>query len=60
MVTAGFDPAKRIALDLKSSPFDQTREPMLDCDDGILFPTELLATNYSLSDTGIEPVASCV
>ena len=56
----GFDPPKRFALDLKSNPFDQTRESMLDCDDGILFPTELLTTNYSLSDTGIEPVASCV
>ena len=56
----GFDPPKRIALDLKSNPFDQTRASMRDCDDNILFITELLATNYSLSDTGIEPMASCV
>ena len=26
MTTAGFDPAKRDAHDLKSGPFDQTRE----------------------------------
>ena len=31
MTTAGFDPAKRIALDLKSSPVDQTRERCLVC-----------------------------
>ena len=38
----GFEPTKRFALDLKSSPFDQTRVPMLIYDDKILFLTELL------------------
>ena len=27
MVTVGFEPTKRVATDLKSIPFDQTREP---------------------------------
>ena len=27
MHEAGFEPAKRVATDLKSIPFDQTREP---------------------------------
>ena len=43
----GFEPTKRFALDLKSSPFDQTRVPMLIVlvlvfNDKILFLTELL------------------
>ena len=40
----GFDPPKRCALDLKSNPFDQTRESMLTIlyNDKILFLTELL------------------
>ena len=29
MHEVGFEPTKRFALDLKSSPFDQTRVPML-------------------------------
>ena len=48
MHEVGFEPTKRFALDLKSSPFDQTRVPMLIViyivyDDKILFLTELLA-----------------
>ena len=46
MHEVGFEPTKRFALDLKSSPFDQTRVPMLTFiivyDDKILFLTELL------------------
>ena len=42
MHEVGFEPTKRFALDLKSSPFDQTRVPMLIYDDKILFLTELL------------------
>ena len=43
MHEVGFEPTKRFALDLKSSPFDQTRVPMLIvCNDEILFLTELL------------------
>ena len=44
----GFDPPKRFALDLKSNPFDQTRESMHDYNDGILFPTELLVVTTHL------------
>ena len=45
MHEVGFEPTKRFALDLKSSPFDQTRVPMLIVlvfNDKILFLTELL------------------
>ena len=44
MHEVGFEPTKRFALDLKSSPFDQTRVPMLIIvyNDEILFLTELL------------------
>ena len=43
VVAVGFEPTKRFALDLKSSPFDQTRVPMLKIyNDKILFLTELL------------------
>ena len=27
LLEAGFEPAKHVAIDLKSIPFDQTREP---------------------------------
>ena len=65
MHEGGFDPPKRDALDLKSSPFDQTRASMLDCDDGILFPTEVLtATTHSpcwvrTSDLSVNSRALC-
>ena len=42
MHEVGFEPTKRFALDLKSSPFDQTRVPMRIYNDKILFLTELL------------------
>ena len=42
MHEGGFEPPKRIASDLKSDPFDQTRVPMLIYNDKILFLTELL------------------
>ena len=35
MVAVGFDPTKRIANDLESLPFDQTRAPYLCIHDGI-------------------------
>ena len=42
MHEGGFEPPKRGATDLKSIPFDQTREPMPNDNDKILFLTELL------------------
>ena len=44
MHEGGFEPPKRVAIDLKSIPFDQTREPMPSDNDNdkILFLTELL------------------
>ena len=46
MLEEGFEPSKRVAIDLKSIPFDQTREPMPNRNDNdndlILFQTELL------------------
>ena len=61
MHEVGFEPTKRIALDLKSNPFDQTRVPMLikqiNYDDKILFLTELLRviTPYPLRDSNPRP-----
>ena len=46
MHEGGFEPPKRVAIDLKSIPFDQTREPMPNRNDNdndkILFLTGLL------------------
>ena len=58
MHEVGFEPTKRIALDLKSNPFDQTRVPMLkNYNDKILFLTELLRviTPYPLRDLNPRP-----
>ena len=53
MHEVGFEPTKRFALDLKSSPFDQTRVPMLEIyNDRILFPTELFKSTTLLSLLG--------
>ena len=51
----GFEPTKRIALDLKSNPFDQTRVPMLNYDDKILFLTRLLEVINLTPPAGLEP-----
>ncbi len=42
MPEVGFEPTKRVASDLKSLSFDQTRKPWHNYDDKILFLTELL------------------
>ena len=62
MVTVGFDPTKRDALDLKSSPFDQARErylkvnlSTLNYDEMILFHSELIKSTNLSPPAGFEP-----
>ena len=48
VVAGGFEPPKRIASDLKSLPFDLTRE----------YYQVVFIENYSLSAVGLEPTTT--